>query len=163
MAVHYGDKGRGLYGALSVREGVTVGGNVTAEDVLVDEYPLSKTPRHVKLDLAVDSGNGAGFSWAVPGACIVGPVIVNIIEAPHVAGRTLDIGVAASATTKEDNLIDGLGFGTTDDRQYTSISAHGTNGRGMYVAAAGEFVTGTNSGQLTGDPNIDVHIFYTLL
>lgn len=168
MGKHYGNKGRGLYGALSVRKDVDVGADVTvAGDVTVTggitaaSVTTGGLARNVvKIELSHEAGNGAAFAWTPPGACIVGPLHIYVTEGGS-AGRSLDAGVVATATTRGDNLWDGASIVTNDDRFYSSfVATSGANDQVVRYCKADQFVTGTWSAARSENSEIDLYLEY---
>ena len=62
-------------------------------------------------------------------------------------GTSIDIGIAANATTSSDNLIDGLNPNTTKG---SNISNPGTNGASRRIWGASQFLNLTHTANLTG-------------
>lgn len=93
---------------------------------------------------------GGIFNWQAPtgSAIIIQSFAINITAASATAGCVLDIGTATtSATTKGDNLIDGLVATGSITGYYDSVDDQGTNGKQGQYLAAGKWITGsaTNS------------------
>ncbi len=87
------------------------------------------TPKMAKVALASGDENDFAFAWQNPERTpiIVTRVLVDITTAGGTASAVLDIGTAANATTKSDNLIDGLDVNTTGI--FDNITDGGTNGK----------------------------------
>jgi len=73
--------------------------------------------------------------------------LVLDVTTKSTGAATLDIGVAANATTLNDTLIDGLSVATAGT--YDNIENQGTNGVSSKKIAAGEYVTASMA---SGDP-----------
>lgn len=69
---------------------------------------------------------------------IVDLVVVDVTTASSGA-CTLDVGIAANATTLSDTLIDGVSLATTGLKN--NYDDKGTNGRAVRKAVTGEYVT----------------------
>lgn len=100
------------------------------------------------------TGVAAGdlFNWANPsaGAIIVTDLIVNRTT-KSTGASTSDFGVAATAATSSDTLIDGLNTGATEANGENNHQNGGTNGKDANYMAAGTFITGSEaSGDTTG-------------
>lgn len=73
---------------------------------------------------------------------------VLYIPTPSTGAATVDVGVAANATTSADNLIDGVSVAAAGAKD--NISDAGTNGKASQVWGATQYVTGTASATLAG-------------
>ena len=139
MASNQITRGNASTGALTVREDLTVDGNILAPGVMMASGPIT---------LGSAAGAGMGFAWANPldGAIVVDRVIVSISDA-SAQGNTMDIGVADDATTSADNLIDGASTQST-----LLISSDGDTtpeNNGPQSMTADQYVTCTLSAAVT--------------
>lgn len=176
MGAHRGNRAAGLYGGLRVKKNIAASGNadiggnlevsgnvnvtgtVTAASLTTTSGGLARNVTRVAA--SHEAGNGGAFSWTPPEECLVGPIHVYVTEGGG-AGRSLDVGVVATATTSGDNLVDGLSVPTTDDRFYTSFTAtSGVNDAVMRHCKANQFVTGTWTGARSDTSDIDIYIEY---
>lgn len=92
------------------------------------------------------SAAGGIFSWQAPTGSdiIVQNFGLNITAASTTGGAVLDIGTATtSATTKSDNLIDGLVATGSITGYYDSVDDQGSNGKQGQFMDAGTWITGS--------------------
>lgn len=123
---------------LSLLDGVTA---TTAELNKVDSaIAYDFLPKVEKITLAAVDTAGGVFAWTPAAACIVTRVIIDVTT-QSTAACSLDIGVAANATTLSDTLIDGLSLAAAGI--FDSIENNGTNGATQRKVAAGQSVTGS--------------------
>lgn len=73
---------------------------------------------------------------------------VLYIPTASTGAATVDLGVAADATTSADNLIDGVSVAATGAKD--NISDAGTNGKARQIWGVSQYVTGTASATLAG-------------
>ena len=101
---------------------------------------------------ATRTTGGGVFAWQNPEstAVIIDRVIIDVTTAATSTVCTVDIGyTATSATTSDDDLLDGVAF--TSAGVYDNTVNIGTNGKGVQKAAAGKWVTATEkTGDVTG-------------
>lgn len=91
--------------------------------------------------VAVDTAGGV-FALAVPGSTddiIITRVVIDVTTAATGA-CTLDIGVAANATTSDDKLLDGVDVGTAAG-VFNSFTDGGVNGETILKATASQYLT----------------------
>ena len=94
------------------------------------------------------AGDVASIANPEGAAVIITRAILNITTA-STGASTLDVGVAANATTSADNLIDGRSGATAGT--FDNIEDGGTNGLATKVWGASEYVTVSEaSGDVTG-------------
>jgi hypothetical protein len=110
---------------------------------------------------ALDTGGGV-LSWANPeaGSILIHRVILDVTT-KATGACTVDVGTtAASATTSNDGLLDGLDVGTAAGT-FDNITEKGTNGKSRQKLATGKWVTGSMaSGAAAGLVGF-CYIFYT--
>jgi len=104
-----------------------------------------------KITLA-DTGAAAGDLAAVLNpegvALVIDRAVLNITTG-STGASTIDIGVAANATTSNDTLLDGMSGATAG--VYDNIENQGTNGDSAVIWAADGYVTASEaSGDTTG-------------
>ena len=97
---------------------------------------------YVRVPLAAVDTAGGLFSWANPAPLelLVTSAILHVTTA-STGACTVDMGVAATATTSSDDLIDGVSVATTG--QFNNVDNKGTNGFSVRDLDAGQFVTGS--------------------
>jgi hypothetical protein len=103
-----------------------------------------------KIELTAGDGAGVTQSQANPeGADLYITRVVVEIETPSTGACTLDIGVAADATTSNDTLIDGLSAATAGI--FCNGKDPGSNGKlGKKWGASEFFNVAEASGDITG-------------
>tara|TARA_R110000824_G_scaffold249554_1_gene438486 strand:- start:438 stop:971 length:534 start_codon:yes stop_codon:yes gene_type:complete len=122
---------------------------------LFNNLVSKRRPANVSVmsgSLVVEAAPAAGgaFSFANPtgGDCFVLDVVVDVTtQTTGVA--TVDVGVAANATTSDDTLIDGGDIGTGAITLNNILHA-GTNGLRSIKMTSAQFVTATASADSTG-------------
>lgn len=163
MGAHRGNRAAGLYGGLRVKKNVDVSGDVNVTgDVTTANLIQGGQKQQITVEVPFDggTGNGGAFNWEAPVECLVTNLIMYVEEAPTTS-RNLDAGgPVATAGTNSDTLIDGGGTGTTDGVVVSSLSDASTNGEYTVHCEAGEFITGTLSAALAGDPVIHIYLTY---
>lgn len=91
-----------------------------------------------------DAGDAAGDVYnltnPLTGKWIIDSVFVTTTT-KSTAASTLDIGIAANATTLNDGLIDGLDVGTATVTDSSNFKDGGTNGKAAQIGAAGTVLT----------------------
>jgi hypothetical protein len=106
----------------------------------------------------------SGIVLAVPnpeGMVVLVDRAMLYVRTASSGASTLDIGVAANATTSSDNLIDGRSGAVVG--LYDNITDGGTNGKSRQLLQSGGYVTVTvASGNITGLV-ADVFVTYNLL
>lgn len=104
----------------------------------------------VALASAADTG-GAVLAWLNPtGASILVTRVVFDVTTAATGAATIDVGVAANATTSNDTIMDGLdvnaAIGTFDN-----IENQGTNGKSVVKVTSTQYVTASRaSGAVAG-------------
>ena len=71
------------------------------------------------------------------------------VTTPATGAATLDVGVAAAATTTSDTLLDGIDVGTAA-AIFDNIDDQGSNGQSIVLWPSDEFVTATPSATCAG-------------
>jgi len=94
------------------------------------------------LASADTAGGAIGIANPFETEVIVTDVMIDVTTAAT-ASATVDLGIAADATTSADNLIDGANVGAGGDgaRVYNSKKDAGTNGIGAKAWATTEYLT----------------------
>jgi hypothetical protein len=105
---------------------------------------LANTDRAVKVKVvalaAVDTAGGV-FAWSPGAAAIIQRVFLDVTT-KSTGACTVDVGVAANATTLSDILLDGVDVGTAAGL-FDNITEKGTNGRSRQRCGATQYVTGS--------------------
>jgi hypothetical protein len=117
---------------------LTVSGTLAAEDAT-----LNGLIRVDKVALAAVDTAGGVFAWENPAsaAIIVHSVILDVTT--NTTGAcTIDVGVAANATTLSDTLLDGQSLATAA-KVLNSATNPGTNGAMARRATSTQYVTGS--------------------
>jgi len=113
------------------------------------------------LAVAVTAGDGAGVTQSTANPYGVSVMITNVvldITTQSTGACTLDIGVAADATTSSDLLIDGLSAATAG--VFSGAVNGGTNGRNAQKWTSSTFL---NVAEATGDITGLVGVLYLTL
>jgi hypothetical protein len=95
------------------------------------------------------AGAGGILSIANPEGeiLIIKRVLVYISHASTAAG-TMDIGIAAGATTLDDTLLDGLSFAATG--VFDNVTDKGSNGLGKTLWPVASYLTASKASGATG-------------
>lgn len=134
---------------------MTAGNQLTAGKALVGDVQFKdggdKAVRMGSFSLAAVATAGGGGSWANP---TNGNIRILSVQADvttfTVGACTLDIGVAANATTLSATLIDGLNAATAVQVADSSADAGATGGTGRTMTSS-QFVTVSQaSGAIAG-------------
>jgi hypothetical protein len=127
------------------------------------DAPTGGVHRIAKVALGVLDTGGGVFSWANPEsvAILVDKVLIDVTT-KSTGACTIDVGMtAASATTKVDNLLDGIDVGTATGLLALADQA-GVNGLTRQKVAVGKWVTGSqDSGASAGLVGF-AYIYYSL-
>ena len=100
-------------------------------------------PRVTKVALAAVDTAGGVFAWANPaGAAILVHSVQLDVTTFTTGACTIDVGVAANATTLNDTLIDGASLATAA-KVLNSATNAGTNGSMSRKVTSTQFVTGS--------------------
>lgn len=101
----------------------------------------------VIYDVTAGDGTGVTESHANPqGVDLIITGCAFIVSTPSTGACTVDIGVAADATTSNDGLYDGLSVATAG--AFGSGVSNGTNGKGCQAWDSGKYL---NVAEATGD------------
>lgn len=136
-------------GAIEVESGGAIDCQTGAlfKDTTVGAITANRFPFVYRGALTGTASTAGGiFSWQAPtgGAIIVQSFGLYISAASATAGCVVDIGTATtSATTKGDDLIDGLVATGSITGYYDSVDDQGTNGKQGQYLAAGKWITGS--------------------
>jgi hypothetical protein len=134
-------------GKLELQTGSTFGDSLVGAAGNRAEY-IEK----IALTSPTTSAAGGVLQWVAPtGANVmITGFYLQLSVASTQAGCVLDIGTtSANATTKSDNLIDGMaatGTAALTARTNLDSTHRGTNGRGVQRLTAGKWITGTSTG-----------------
>lgn len=99
----------------------------------------------------VTSTSGGGLI-AIPNPEGVDLIITRVVvnrTTKSAGAASVDIGVAADATTSSDNLIDGLAFGAAEGVA-DNITDGGSNGKSRQLWGASQYVTATGGASTAG-------------
>ncbi len=100
-------------------------------------------PRVTKVALAAVDTAGGVFAWANPAGAAILVHSVHLDVTTNTTGAcTIDVGVAANATTLNDTLIDGASLATAA-KVLNSATNAGTNGSMSRKVTSTQFVTGS--------------------
>jgi hypothetical protein len=100
-------------------------------------------PRVTKVALAAVDTAGGVFAWANPAGAAILVHSVHLDVTTFTTGAcTIDVGVAANATTLNDTLIDGASLATAAKTLNSATNA-GTNGSMSRKVTSTQFVTGS--------------------
>jgi hypothetical protein len=138
--------------SLTATAGALVG-TITAwlggTNVVVDLNALYGEDGSITIAKTLGTGTGGGgagsFTNPFGAQAIVDDVVVHVTTGDS-STRTINVGVAANATTDSDNLIDGLSVYTAG--YFTSGNSAGTNGKMNQPCTSAQVVTVTPSGAL---------------
>jgi hypothetical protein len=141
---------------LNLLDGVTA---TTAELNRVDSaIAYNFLPKTAKVALAAVDTAGGVFAWTPGANVIVSRVVLDVTTASSGA-CTIDVGVAANATTLNDTLIDGLSLAATGI--FDNVENQGTNGIAARKVTSTQSVTGSvasgASAGLVGSAYITFH------
>lgn len=114
----------------------------------------------VALTATTGTSGGGALAWANPEAqsIIIWKFVLDVTTQSSGAA-TVDIGVAADATTSADTLIDGKSVATAGT--FDNITDKGTNGLPTKKMTSSQYITGTASATLAGMV-ANAYIYYNL-
>jgi hypothetical protein len=105
------------------------------------------------FEFALVAASGAGGVAAIAnpeGRKVIVDRLILHVETPSSGACTVDAGIAASATTSSDILIDGVSIATAE-KVVDNIEDQGTNGESCQIWDSDEYLTITvASGTVTG-------------
>tara|TARA_R100000700_G_C3105141_1_gene100536 strand:- start:218 stop:667 length:450 start_codon:yes stop_codon:yes gene_type:complete len=101
----------------------------------------------------VDTGHAAGahgLAWANPEAedIIIEGVLLDVTTAAT-GSATIDLGIAANATTTGDNLLDGVDVGSAAIMATSGVNG-GTNGKMYQPMTSSQWITGDFNASAAG-------------
>lgn len=137
-----GDDNTGLHSAAADHVALLAGGVAVLEYGTNASSKVKRIEQCERVALAAADTAGGVFAWANPtgGSIIVTRVAVNVTTASSGA-CTVDVGVAADATTLNDTIIDGVSVAATGCKD--SQKDAGSNGAGMAQVTSTQYVTGS--------------------
>jgi len=127
-------------------------GNTVWSPPLLGASATVKVPVTVRVALSAAADTaGAILAWANPtgGSIIVTRVVFDVTTA-STGACTVDVGVAANATTSNDTIMDGLDVNTAAGT-FDNIENQGTNGKSAVKVTSSQYVTASRaSGAVAG-------------
>ena len=137
------DSDTGLHSDAANHVGLMSNGAFVAQHGTDADSLVYRLPQVARVALAAVDTAGGVFAWANPtgGSIIVTGVAIDVTTVSSGA-CTIDVGVAANATTLSDTLVDGASTATTA-RVIDNVKDAGTNGTSMQKATSSQFVTGS--------------------
>lgn len=145
-----GDLNTGIHFPSADTVQIKAGGNVVWETLSASSVQ-SVSEVVIKCTPITGAGGSTGVfaSFANPFGYDVHVMACRLVITTQSTGAsTLDIGVAANATTSNDGLIDGLSGATAG--RYSNLSNAGTNGRSSQAWGTSQFL---NVAEASGDVN----------
>lgn len=138
-----GDENTGLASAAADHIGLMAGGSYVFQSGTDASSLVYRVPQVARVALAAVDTAGGVFAWANPtgGSIIVTGVAIDVTTVSSGA-CTIDVGVAANATTLSDTIIDGASTATTA-RVIDHVKDAGTNGTAAQKCTSTQYVTGS--------------------
>lgn len=128
-------------------KGKVLAGEMAITDTSSDAGIGGIVPRVSKVTMTAATGAGGALAWSNPTGqrIIVSKIDIDITTASG-STTTIDVGVAANATTSNDTLIDGKSTAATG--VINSVGDAGTNGVGAVAVTSSQFITGSITGTI---------------
>ncbi len=92
---------------------------------------------------------GLGLLQFLDDAPVIITEVIVYVSTVSTGAATVDIGIAANASTSSDNLLDGLDVHTATG-VFSNVVNGGSNGKPLVLASAGNYLTITGSADTTG-------------
>lgn len=121
----------------------------SVKDLLIGGGAATTTvPRYINervavLALGVADTAGGVFAWSPGEVSIVTRVVLHVKTVASGAG-TLDVGVAANATTSSDLLLDGVDVHSATGI-FDNVLDGGTDGKSRQLVSATQYITGSKA------------------
>lgn len=131
---------RNAAGALKT-DGSLTATAINVSDEAVAASKVSRLPKVAKVALGNTDTAGGVFAFSPGVAALITRILINRTVA-STGACTIDVGIAANATTLNDTLIDGLDANATA-AVADNINDAGTNGKARQRITSSQYVTGS--------------------